>query len=264
MRNFILLLVFITLLGTNTSESTQEVPFPKTDVGLLMRYCGDIRLQAIAENPCLFEKLDQKVCFKDEKVYNEILKMSLIKPRDLLPKFFSEDDNTLYSACPGDNRLFIFSEHNEFRLIAWVPLQVPTIHFSNNPAGDYGIFWIIPKFNKPNILASLWNEVFFQRADKENVSNIFRKTMNIKISDEKVEEQLQLIKTSIINYGEKHNLEILFSKSLMQLSLELYTDLIKKSNPSMPAPEFWIKENYGIEIPFKWPPDKNNIVTRNK
>ena len=130
----------------------------KLDIGdLTVEGQLDRKLLAIAADPSLLKKIDQKRNFKSGDAYDDMLRATLDRARALLPSLVGEDGatNVTVALCLADGRAYFWKSLGDRDVLGWIPINVVAGRVSKTTRMTV---WIVPRLDKESAFAKNWRE----------------------------------------------------------------------------------------------------------
>ncbi len=103
----------------------------------------DQRIAAIAKDPSVLGKLDQREIFISDEFYKDVLSSSLKDAEAILPSIFCEKNRSklFFSVCTADHRVFFLFAEKERNILGWVPIV--SKYFPDPDPDKDAVFWVV-------------------------------------------------------------------------------------------------------------------------
>jgi len=142
--------VLASILATDVYSAPSLEPL---DIGSVAAMNLDRRLYAIAHDPSLMTKLDQRKCFRNTEAYDARLAASVAVARRVLPELISVTNlqKAVTAMCLADGRVYFWLSLDDRILLGWIPMVL-----KNGDAEKKLVLWLVPKKNEASNLSNLW------------------------------------------------------------------------------------------------------------
>jgi len=258
----------------NPKYSFKKIRIPEEiDLGDINKEVLDRCLLAIANEPNLFERIDQRNFFNKDDVYLDVLRKTLniasqFIPYDINnPAIFSDVNKPDYlkaSLCLADSRVYFWNALNDRDVIGWASIQISGIINMKIAREPKLTVWIVPRLNKTTSFVKELNEYSKQRSDALKALIKLALDTDIKDTNNDIEQLLGKIKTNTNRY---HNVKYVMSGNIFQMEINLIENESQSLSggmvpPAVPA-EIYIDyvggnkvrvlNGWDTSLPF-WPP----------
>jgi len=240
-----LLLRLPTVHGSSTSMPPNPSIGDISAEGIL-----DRRLLAIASDPSLLKKIDQKVNFRRAEVYSRYLQKSLDCARRFVPDVVGRNGatNVTASVCLADARVYFWCALDDRDVIGWVPLW----GFCKISAEKKKIvLWVVPRLGRETSLAKKWRERV-RNDDASSAATLIKAGLNVSIVDPAKVNGRQM--QGIVEVaGDSHRVKASTEGNVLQTEIMLHPNQ-RPVRPGKPIMDGSVLKWHPIGLPF-WPPE---------
>lgn len=212
----------------------------------------DRRLAAIAKNPSLLSRIDQRDNFVSQEKYDEELEDALAAARRVLPDIFSAINcRRMHTAvCVGDARVYFWLPLQGRSVLGWIPLD-------------------LVGFKKPSETMAIWSVEHNNGKASKSLANIALSSLprEADVIRQKLGEEFGVRLSSVhlhpnesgmdgvIDAGLKrsHAMSVMASGGLLEAHVSMRSDLEKISSDAAPNPMGRKFNNRPVSMDF-WPP----------
>ncbi len=234
----------------------------KINLGDINKEVLDRCLLAIANEPNLFERIDQRQNFKKDDMYLDVLRKTLnnasqFVPYDINnPAIFSDVNKPAdlkASLCLADSRVYFWNALDDRDVLGWASIQ-GSQEWETTREPKLTV-WVIPRLDKSTSFINSWNELATQ-TDINSRKSLLKLALDLDIKDTNgyLEQLMGSIETKT---NRNHNVIIVTSGNVLQLEINLL------SGDGIPRPGkfridgIWPGEGEVLKfmpiLPF-WPP----------
>ena len=222
----------------------------KLDIGdLTVEGQLDRKLLAIAADPSLLKKIDQKRNFKSGDAYDDMLRATLDRARALLPSLVGEDGatNVTVALCLADGRAYFWKSLGDRDVLGWIPINVVAGRVSKTTRMTV---WIVPRLDKESAFAKNWREDG-KAKNAASVKALMKSALDVDVAGPKQDKGK--VRGSA-KFGRKsHVVQVYVSGNVLQAEVELFSvgSGRRRSKASI-SPS--VLNMFPTSLPF-WPPD---------
>ena len=222
-KNYILMIWIVVLFGLlfiETSSATTPKAIELENINNEERL--DSCLLAIAIDPNLLQRIDQKQNFINNKVYFDVLQQTL----DSASKFISYDvnipenlsdmnkpSNLTVSLCLADSRVYFWNTLADHDVIGWISIYGNS-QLTKTKEPKLTV-WIVPRLDKTSSsFVRNWRELAKQ---ENNISkkSLMKLALNLDIED--VNTDIEQVQGKINKKGSKYSVKIVTSGNIASL-----------------------------------------------
>ena len=237
------------------------------DLGNINKEGLDRCLFAIAIDPNMLLKIDQRNFFNKDDVYLDVLRKTLNSTHQFIPydvnnpailSDVNKPKNLIASLCLDDSRVYFWNTLDDRDVIGWVSIQgQQEWETSSEPKL---MVWIIPHWDKSTSFVKDLNED--SKQSSVALKALMKLALDIGIEDTNndIEQLFGMIKTKANRY---HNVKIVMSGNIFQLEINLITGdgKLQPGNSrifGLISKEDRVLKDWGTGLPF-WPPKVEDI-----
>lgn len=149
--------VLASILATDVYSAPSLEPL---DIGSVAAMNLDRRLYAIAHDPSLMTKLDQRKCFRNTEAYDARLAASVAVARRVLPELISVTNlqKAVTAMCLADGRVYFWLSLDDRILLGWIPMVL-----KNGDAEKKLVLWLVPKKTRRATSVIFGNDTILSR-----------------------------------------------------------------------------------------------------
>jgi hypothetical protein len=248
--NYIIMIwaiVSLGLLPIHGSEATK--PKAALNIGNIENGKLDRELLAIAADPNMLHKIDQRQNFKNDGAYLDILLTALDQANKLIPNAVNKygSENITVSVCVADSRVYFWNALDDRDVIGWISIPELDGEITENPKVT---LWIVPRLPSENRFAKNARE----DAMRDRVAlktALIKSVMDLDIVDAETCDKEQVCGTIKLK-GDKHKIKVCTSGNIMQAEIMLSPDGIVDGYAIVEVGKGVLKDIPRV-LPF-WPP----------
>jgi len=219
----------------------------------------DCNLLAIATNPGLLKKIDQRKIFNSDDMYRSVLNKTLDIASKFVPYDVNEKANLTVSLCLADSRVYFWNALYDRNMIGWIDIPGQQ-EWGTNWKPKMNV-WVIPRLDKISAFTRNWSE-YTQNKNVTLTKALIKLALAVDIEDtNSIGEQVHCkVK---IKAKENHSAKIFMNGNFLQAEIMLLSDEQKGRPTKYPASEMFIPGEGVLKdtiliLPF-WPPKIDDI-----
>jgi hypothetical protein len=181
------------------------------------------RLYAIAIDPSLMRRLDQKLKYRTTAEYDAALDASLAAARVVLPEVFSATnmDHAVTAMCLADERVFFWLRLDDCTLVGWIPITTTTMPNPNVVTNSLTL-WLIPQSRNKTKLINVWLNRDKNRLDSFWLADVLAKGLNVNLARAVLTSQDKTKLQGRIRVSrEEHSVDVTATEHLVQVEITL-------------------------------------------
>jgi hypothetical protein len=267
--SFILVIWAILLVGLPFVQKSEAAMSKAIDLGKINAEGQlDRCLLAIATDPNLLKKIDQRNIFNRDDVYHDVLRKTLDNASKFIPYDINnpanlndanKPTNLMVSLCLADSRVYFWRSLDDRNVIGWISIQgIQEWRTNKEPTLTV---WIVPQLNKTTSFTENWREL----AKQKNITSkkaLMKLALDIDVADANSDGEQLRGRIKVKTY-ENHSVRLFMSGNIFQTEIMLLSDesIGKPGKPGILGPiqeGEGVLKNLPISLPF-WPPKEDKM-----
>ena len=209
----------------------------------------DRNLLALANDPSLLQKIDQKKNFNNEDAYRGVLQKAMDLVSKSMPAVLKENGapNLTTSVCVADSRVYFWNALGDRDIIGWVSTPDITDNTMEIPVLTV---LVIPQLQKETPFVTHWREDT-KEGDLSSTRALVRTALDIDVMNAQAGDGQQVRWTTRVD-DEEHRVTICRSGNVLQVEMGLLPDVCM-GKPGKPLVSKPVLTFVPRDLPF-WPP----------
>jgi hypothetical protein len=242
----------LTLIGASIISAYSTPAIEPLGIGGDMERSLNRRLHAIAHDPSLMTRLDQKKNFRATEAYAATLTACLTEARNVLPEVFSATnmEHAVTAMCLADARVYFWLPLDDRVLVGWIPIIGKE---KSEVVRNDLVFWLVPQPRKRTKLIDAWQNRATGRSDSSWLADVLKTGLGVDLTGVVLANQNKTtLQGRIVVSSVEHSIAANVTEHLVQIEISLRSN-VDKELPGKPVMAESTLNDMPVVLPF-WPP----------